>query len=203
MEGEKDLETIIDTSPLEKGAIDNLYSHNKGDSSNTSSKKTLIAIDATGTLYVPPTTLCRFDGNKEFMNATNLFFSEINDSESEIYNLRDNELFNGERGMLYINAYYEISNLLEDGNYDLSELTKLTTALPNMIQKYNDLKDPNYTGVIVNQELIDDVTEIANFYKTKGTSDNTRYQSLIDAVVADLNSLKNKDRNQVLEFLQN
>ena len=198
---EKDLNSIINESPIPESSLVSLFGNDNSTQFKVAPKE-IVSID-TGVLYVPPTTLCRHSGSVDYMNNQNLSFPKIVDAENDLYSLRDNELLSGETGILYINAFYEISNLLEDKNFNINELSTLSSILPKLRTSYNNLKDVNYKGVIIDQNLLDDIIDVMDLYRTKPSQDDTRYKGLIDAIEDDITVLLNRDRKQVLDYFKN
>lgn len=106
-------------------------------------------------------------------------------------------------GDKYIEAYYEISEILKnDQNFSVAELTDIITILPKLTSQYQKWNDVNYDGVIIDEELKNDIISIANTYKLKRAFDN-RYQVLIDAIIKDIEAVTNKNKSEIKIFLQN
>ena len=191
---EQSLNSLINTSPMSESALKvvlkpvNQFARTK-------------IVSATK-VYAPPTTVCRYGGNVNYMLSQNLVFPEVSSAESFLYDLRDKELLSGETGISYIEAFYEISDLQEDKNFSIEELSLLSDVLPKIVNSYKNLGNENYTGVIINEQLKNEIINVMNFYKTIPTKDNDRYLALINAIQTDLELLVNRDRNQVLTFLK-
>jgi hypothetical protein len=202
---EENLTDLIDKSPISKSKLNDYY--NKSKSQKSAVNEIIDAgdgVNIVGTrVYTPPTTVCRFAGNINYMSSQNLVFTSISQTENVIYSLRDKELLTGNTGLSYIKAFYEISKLQEDKNFSLKELELLSSILPKIADSYKKLNDVNYNGIIIDNQLKSEITSVINFYKTLPSKDQMRYTSLINAVEEDLENIDNRNREQILYFLKN
>lgn len=140
------------------------------------------------------------------MDTRNLYFSRDNFGSiiNRLYHLRDNLLSKTSRGRGYIDSFYEISELIRDHeSFSLNELVSIASILPELVSKYNDFNDVNYTGVIIDNTLKNKIVSISDIYRSKNTLNNTRYHQLIDALVRDIDELANKNSFQIKLYLAN
>lgn len=106
----------------------------------------------------------------------------------------------GTVGQIYIDAYYELSTMVKNEEVTLDELVKVSSLLPDIFEVYQKMNDSNHSGVIINDNLKVEITELLNTYKLKRTDDD-RYQNLITAISKDIETLSNRDKPQINGFL--
>lgn len=187
-EGNEDL-NIVDNSPLGVSALSKMYLSN---SSGKSSRD--VALE-------DPRDCCGGVLAAHIDNE-NLSFPVITDSFDELYDFRDNVLSKGQGtvGQIYIDAYYELSTMIKNEEVTLDELIKVSSLLPEIFEVYEKMNDPNHIGVIINDNLKAEITELLDTYKLKRTNDD-RYQGLITAISQDVETLSNRDKPQIDGFL--
>jgi hypothetical protein len=73
--------------------------------------------------------------------------------------------------------------------------------MPNIYEAHNKFLDPTYNGVIVSTDLKIKLIKVLNAYKKLSTDAN--YISIIDSFIIDVNNMTNRDKNDVVNFMQN
>lgn len=139
---------------------------------------------------------------KEHIAYENLSFPNITNSFNQMYDIRDNILSKGEGslGQIYIDAYYELSTMIKNEDINLNEIAKVSSIIPDLINVYNKMKKPNYNGVIIDDNLKNEVLQLLDVYKGKRLGDN-RYQNILSAIKLDVQTLTNRDKVQIDNFL--
>ena len=115
--------------------------------------------------------------------------------------LRDNLMVHYNIGEKYIEYYYAIAGFLQKEDYQLQTLYKIIATLPNFNSSVEKLLDQNYNGsdIIITESLKNDMFSIIADLKT--VSNNADFQYILNDLENDLNAIKNKTKEQLLDEL--
>lgn len=147
-------------------------------------------------------TDCRINLLSLFSNIKELDKDKILSSFGMFYDIRDNNLIGNSTGELYINAYYYLSSNLKNEPVTVEEITKYFEILPVIMSIKDKLDDTNFKGAVITESDRDELINLVNYYKTKKVSDSN-YQEILNSIIEDINSLTNRNSNQIKEFLAN
>jgi hypothetical protein len=119
-----------------------------------------------------------------------------------LYSIRDSILNKSPRGKRYIDEYYLTSGIEKDyKNFTIENFVDVIDLMPNIYEAHNKFLDPTYNGVIVSTDLKIKLIKVLNAYKKLSTDAN--YISIIDSFIIDVNNMTNRDKNDVVNFMQN
>jgi hypothetical protein len=115
--------------------------------------------------------------------------------------LRDNLMKNYNVGEKYIEYYYAISGFLQRQDYSPATLLKLISTLPDFNDSIKKLVDQTNNGneVIITESLRNDMFAI--IADLQNVSDNEDYQFILNDLKNDLDAIKNKTKDQLLNEL--
>ncbi len=127
--------------------------------------------------------------------AENLFDLELH------RRLRDNLMINYNIGEKYIEYYYAIGGFLSAEDYPADTLIKMISTLPDLNSSIEKLVDQtnNGTEIIITDSLRNDMFAI--IADLQSISDNLDYQYILNDLKNDLNSIKNKTKDELLNEL--
>lgn len=119
-----------------------------------------------------------------------------------LYGIRDKALAPTVKGKAYIEQYYFLGSIDKDfTRLSLKSLMSVINIMPSIYEAYDNYMDLKYTGVIVSEQLKDDLVEVLQAYKD--LSDNKDYKTTIDGLIKDVQIVANMKKVQVNEFLNN
>jgi hypothetical protein len=115
--------------------------------------------------------------------------------------LRDNLMRNYNIGEKYIQYYYAISGFLQRQDYQPETLLKMISTLPEFNNSVEKLIEQTNNGnqIIINESLKNDMFAI--IADLKMISNNEDYQFILNDLENDLNLIKNKTKDQILNEL--
>jgi len=115
--------------------------------------------------------------------------------------LRDNLMKNYNIGEKYIQYYYAISGFLQRQDYQTQTLLKMISTLPEFNNSIEKLIDQTNNGneIIITESLKNDIFAIITDLKL--ISNNEDYQYILTDLENDINSIKNKTKDQLLDEL--
>lgn len=115
--------------------------------------------------------------------------------------LRDNLMKNYNIGEKYIHYYYAISGFLQRQDYQTQTLLKMISTLPEFNNSIEKLIDQTNNGneIIITESLKNDIFAIITDLKL--ISNNEDYQYILTDLENDLNLIKNKTKDQILNEL--
>ncbi len=115
--------------------------------------------------------------------------------------LRDNLMKNYNVGEKYIAYYYAIGGFLRSQDYPTDTLLKMISTLPDFNNSVEKLIDQTNNGseVIITESLRNDMFVIIADLQT--ISDNSDYQFILNDLKTDLDAIKNKTKDQLLNEL--
>lgn len=145
-------------------------------------------------------TDCRINLLGYFSKIKDLDKEKIRNSFDLFYNIRDHNLNVTSTGILYINAYYYLSSRLKDEPVTLSEIYNYFDILPVVTAISNKLNDTTYKGIIISDSESQKLIDLVKFYKTKRLNDS-EYQEVLDSIITDLESISNRNADQIKAFL--
>lgn len=118
----------------------------------------------------------------------------------KLYDIRDNILEKTEIGKSYINAYYYIGGKLKEEGTTTQDIAKAITVAPTFFTIYNNLKDENYKGAVIDENQKNKLIDFVEHYKSKRTND-ANYQNVLNVVIEDIKTLTNRSSSQINDFL--
>lgn len=157
-----------------------------------------------------PCEQCLDDCSMDIAIAQNMA-SEVNTISAftnEMRNFRDEVLLQGETGIAYTNAYYELSQILLDQNLPtVSDIIEHVKIIPTVTQIEYQLINENFNGIVINNTQKKELLDFIAVYEGKINSsslsyqDKNRYLTMVNAVKTDLENITNRTNKQISDFL--
>ena len=140
--------------------------------------------------------------NKATLTHSNSIVNSINIFNDDSRAFRDSTLLTGETGVIYKDAYYYLGSYLSNDEISFSDVEKFVSVMPTVRNIYNRMKDNSYNGVVISLQEKQEVLEFINYIAPKIQDDNEQINiQLINAIKEDLNTLTNRNSNQISEFI--
>lgn len=119
---------------------------------------------------------------------------------STLYDVRDKCLKNSVKGRRYIEEYYYFSDVKKDfWQFSLEDMGNVIDIMPSIYEAYDNFINPKFSGVILSENFAKDLISVLKSYKP--LSEDSRYNSIIDKLIIDVNSVTNMNKSQVIEFM--
>lgn len=145
---------------------------------------------------------CRINVLSIFGGIKELDKAEILSSFDMFYDIRDSNLKETTTGELYISAYYYLSTKLKEKSVTLEEISKFVNILPVVSTIKNKLDDHNFSGIVITSNDKNKLVDLVEYYKAKKSSD-AFFRSILNSIIEDINTLSNRDSQQIKDFLNN
>ncbi len=159
----------------------------------------------------PPCKQCLEDCSISIVVASKMTTEEniLNAFSEDMKLFRDRFLLQGETGVAYKNAYYELSYVLLNQNLPtVSDIVEQIKIIPTVTQIFNRLSDKNFSGPVITENQKIELLRFIEIYNQKIRNSNLsnqdigRYLTIIGTIKTDLGNITNKTNNQILNFLQ-
>ena len=121
--------------------------------------------------------------------------------DDSLYSFRDNYMASRVKGAVYINRYYQLSELMEIDSLDIPFCLSTLSVVENKILPIiNSLKsNPTSSTILYNTQVKDDIVNYLLIAKNKYASQTAK--DYIDQIISDVNFLANKSANDVNNYL--
>ena len=120
--------------------------------------------------------------------------------KTKMYALRDDFLKKNKRGLLYVESYYYASDVkLDYTKFSNVSLTAVMNIVPEILKAYDNIGNPAYKGIIVNTTLANSLKSVLTSYRT--LSVDVKYIAIIDNLILDLKQVENKNKADVIAFM--
>jgi hypothetical protein len=118
--------------------------------------------------------------------------------ENKYYEFRDEFLMKNEFGKKYIGIYYGMITHFKDV-LDISTITKLLSVFPDINIAIDNLMNPNYKGIIINENLRSNILSITNEMKSNTTS--STFLNTLNVFEKDFNKFSLKTSMEINNLL--
>jgi len=118
-----------------------------------------------------------------------------------LHGLRDDLLRGKNTGSAYIEAYYYLSSKLKDNSITTSEVKRFLNVIPTIVNISKKINNPNYSGVVINENEKNELINMVNYYKSKRINDS-HYQKILSVIAFDINTIHNRNSTQIEKFMK-
>jgi hypothetical protein len=119
--------------------------------------------------------------------------------DSVLYGIRDNILMKSEKGKKYVADYNYIGKYIDASKLSMNSLFKIVKNIPNIYSSYKKMNEADNNTIIISDDFRTDIIDIINSFKE--ISNNSEYIKILNNLILDVQTVSNKDKKFVLEFL--
>jgi hypothetical protein len=103
------------------------------------------------------------------------------------------------KGKKYVANYYYIGKYIDASKLPINSLFKIVKNIPNIYSSYKKMNDADNNTIIISDDFKTDIIDIINSFKVM--SNDKEYIRILNDLIIDVQTVSNKDKKFVLEFL--
>lgn len=117
-----------------------------------------------------------------------------------LYSIRDKTLNSTVKGKKYVEDYYYISNVEKDySKLETATLLEMVRVMSSIYSANDNYNNSTFKGIIIDTETGSSIMNVLKNYKL--LSSDSKYLLIIDNLISDLKFITNREKTEVLSFM--